>query len=546
MLSILLLHFTFLYNIIIKINTIFDKNKVFCYFLNIKFIIIYKEKYITKGRLHMNFNTKQMSNYFSINENGELIGNIEGIKTIKDKVITIPSKIGQHKIIKIADDAFLENATAYENGDEDYKNVLREFETIIIEDGIEIIGFSAFCDCKKLRNITLPNSLHTIDGMVFAECDRLKSIILPNGIQTLETDSLAFMDGIKTIRIPPSVTSIDLSKVFFEFFGEKIIICEQTEILNLSKFIINNTDVKILIEKDGKLNELTELLIQCEHKDKSGTQCNEILNFSIKEISSNTIFMCQRHMDELLEEQNQRKKKYNISYRINKHLLAEVSLSAKSINALTNSKKLCNRNPASDCKKCENHINCFQLYYNQFRLVPTLFLYFLVYDLIDHTLINGAFPYFDVEQQCVLKNDASAITEKILESCDGKPLAFNHLYQKINNKNYEIVFYDNENLLITAKSHHGTENIFLNEIYHFAGQKRCFVLEVVSKHSNEEIKKLYDAKHFLNNDDTILLRLYEVLFDKNEHVHHKSKPNIIDAGNDNVLTQYYYSFLRKF
>lgn len=52
-------------------------------------------------------------------------------------------------------------------------------DTIIIEEGISEIGFSAFYHCESLKSITLPDSLQSIGNSAFNGCSSLESISCP-------------------------------------------------------------------------------------------------------------------------------------------------------------------------------------------------------------------------------------------------------------------------------------------------------------------------------------------------------------------------------
>lgn len=92
------------------------------------------------------------------------------------------------------------------------------------------IGDGAFCMCKALKNINLPNSivniksyafaasgletiilpneLKSIEPMVFAQCYYLNEVILPDTLTTIGAEAFAYCHSLSNITIPQSVIEI--------------------------------------------------------------------------------------------------------------------------------------------------------------------------------------------------------------------------------------------------------------------------------------------------------------------------------------------------
>ena len=124
--------------------------------------------------------------YFKNNTYGEVgkFASMENIKIspilIKDILVDelngtlrIPSKIGDTKIIGIAEGAF---------------NNIYNLQEVSIAEGIISIETGAFSGCNMLTNIKLPNSLRNIGYIAFSNC-HLKSIIIPQGIVAINDDA---------------------------------------------------------------------------------------------------------------------------------------------------------------------------------------------------------------------------------------------------------------------------------------------------------------------------------------------------------------------
>lgn len=60
-----------------------------------------------------------------------------------------------------------------------------DIRSVIIEEGVTKIDSSAFCGCRKLERITLPNSLETIGYDAFGHCEKLKELLIPEKTKKL-------------------------------------------------------------------------------------------------------------------------------------------------------------------------------------------------------------------------------------------------------------------------------------------------------------------------------------------------------------------------
>ena len=112
-------------------------------------------------------------------------------------------------------DEDLENAVEDEFGvkySKDWKRLLRAPESLSgkysIRKGVKVIGDRAFCGCKSLTNINIPNSVTTIGRGAFSRCNSLTSITIPNSVVTIIGNPFYFCTSLTSINIPNSVTTI--------------------------------------------------------------------------------------------------------------------------------------------------------------------------------------------------------------------------------------------------------------------------------------------------------------------------------------------------
>ena len=79
---------------------------------------------------------------------------------------------------------------------------------IILKDGTIAIASFAFCYCRDLTSITIPNSVTSIGESAFSGCKSLTSITIPNSVTSIGKDAFADCSNLTSITIPNSVTSI--------------------------------------------------------------------------------------------------------------------------------------------------------------------------------------------------------------------------------------------------------------------------------------------------------------------------------------------------
>lgn len=83
-------------------------------------------------------------------------------------------------------------------------------ETILLKEGTLGIAEDAFAKCKKLANITIPDSVTTIGSGAFSGCESLTSIIIPDGVTTdIEEWTFSNCINLTSVIIGDDVTRID-------------------------------------------------------------------------------------------------------------------------------------------------------------------------------------------------------------------------------------------------------------------------------------------------------------------------------------------------
>jgi len=90
---------------------------------------------------------------------------------------------------------------------------LKDNETVVVPEGVEIINDMAFSGFTWLRRGVLPSSVKVIKKSAFMYCERLEDIVLPEGITTIGDEAFMGCGMLEDITLPSSLTTIG-SKVF--------------------------------------------------------------------------------------------------------------------------------------------------------------------------------------------------------------------------------------------------------------------------------------------------------------------------------------------
>ena len=111
--------------------------------------------------------------------------------------LTIPGSIevdGVSYIVKAIDDNVFSNCT--------------NIDTLIIGNGVERIGRSAFYWCYRMKSVSLPTSLKSIGESSFTECNNITSLVIPEGVKTIGQNAFSRCNNMKLLELPSTLDSI--------------------------------------------------------------------------------------------------------------------------------------------------------------------------------------------------------------------------------------------------------------------------------------------------------------------------------------------------
>lgn len=82
------------------------------------------------------------------------------------------------------------------------------FANIILPDGLEIVGSSAFNNCDELTGIELPTSVRSIEMGAFSDCDKLERLSLPEGLAEIPSYLADYCKSLTRLDIPSTIQEI--------------------------------------------------------------------------------------------------------------------------------------------------------------------------------------------------------------------------------------------------------------------------------------------------------------------------------------------------
>ena len=142
--------------------------------------------------------------------------------------------------------------------------------SVVIQEGVETIGDSAFICCCNLQVVELPNSLRKIGDNAFYECEKLTSIIIPEGVETIEGIAFGYCHNLEMVVLPNSLRRISDSAFVECEKLTSIIIPEGVETIedgafgrcrNLEAVALPNSLRKIGDSAFGGCEQLTSIII---------------------------------------------------------------------------------------------------------------------------------------------------------------------------------------------------------------------------------------------------------------------------------------------
>ena len=186
--------------------------------------------------------------------------------------VVVPAKIDDLSVISLKE--------TLEEGGRLYKGPFAgsNVQTVVLQEGLQKIGSSAFADCSQLTQVTFPKSLRNLSGYAFENCVKLDNVDLsetqieiiwertfrgctgltqvqlPSVLTQMYSEAFADCTALKSITLPAGVKQASSrGQVFVNVPAlEKIIFLEGRESINGYAFFDTTGDVEIIIPKSVK------------------------------------------------------------------------------------------------------------------------------------------------------------------------------------------------------------------------------------------------------------------------------------------------------
>lgn len=189
----------------------------------------------------------------------------------------------------------------------DFLSYCPTLQSIIIPEGVAVIGDRSFIRCENLSSVTLPNSLISIGDQAFYNCEKLKNIRIPENLEVIGREAFMWTGinrvdlGVDTIYSPDSFgdatvnggteiysMDIDNSSSFEEleqeYFQEEII----EELVEEDMDIYIDEDSNLIlphpIVNTDTLQKAQNLRVKYINMSELPANCNDVIMFSEENI----------------------------------------------------------------------------------------------------------------------------------------------------------------------------------------------------------------------------------------------------------------------
>ena len=83
-----------------------------------------------------------------------------------------------------------------------------EIYAIVIEDGVESIGTSAFYECSEADSVTIPDTVTSIGNAAFECCYSLESIDIPDSVTSMGNSVFYDCENLQSVELGSGITEI--------------------------------------------------------------------------------------------------------------------------------------------------------------------------------------------------------------------------------------------------------------------------------------------------------------------------------------------------
>ncbi len=174
------------------------RKKIILFFMFVCFMVLFSSIFILQGIANKVYAAEVLKSgdyRYEILEDGT----VSIIKyTGKATKVTFPGTLGKRKVTRIAADEYC----VFEEA------LMNKVVSVVILEGVTVIGGNSFMACEKLKSVTLPGSLLRIEDDAFSFCRKLTEIKLPSGLEYIGNNAFSQCESLADIKLPNSLKYI--------------------------------------------------------------------------------------------------------------------------------------------------------------------------------------------------------------------------------------------------------------------------------------------------------------------------------------------------
>lgn len=112
----------------------------------------------------------------------------------------------------------------------------KRLKQVKLPNNITFIGDSAFKSCHALEELIIPNSVLSIGKQAFDNCQSVKKFIIPDGVKTIKEKTFHACLSLKSVTLPEGITHIDNAAFANCYELEEIEIPSTVEVIGKQAF----------------------------------------------------------------------------------------------------------------------------------------------------------------------------------------------------------------------------------------------------------------------------------------------------------------------
>lgn len=132
----------------------------------------------------------------------------------------------------------------------------KRLESIVLPEGVTVIGYGAFYGCESLTAVDLPESVKKIGRYAFSGCGKLSSIRIPQGVMEIGSGAFSRCSSLTSLTVPEGISSIQDSTFSDCEHLESVILPDSIFLIGKSAF--EGCSALTVIDIPGNVREIGE------------------------------------------------------------------------------------------------------------------------------------------------------------------------------------------------------------------------------------------------------------------------------------------------